>query len=72
MLIKPVSGRGQRFAARWAELVFAYPNLETGRKEYAAFKQNVADHGDPEKVKVAVLTHCVTAETRAAKISEHL
>jgi len=61
------SGRGQRFAARWAELVFvAYPNLETGRKEYAAFKQNVAGHGrDPEKVKVAVLTHCVTAETRA-------
>ncbi len=61
------SGRGQRFAARWAELVFVtYPNIETGRIEYAAFKENIGKHGrDPEKVKVAALAHCVTAESRA-------
>jgi FMN-dependent oxidoreductase (nitrilotriacetate monooxygenase family) len=61
------SGRGQRFAARWAELVFvAYPNIEAGRKEYAAFKENIAAHGrDPDKVKVAALAHCVSAETRS-------
>ena len=60
------SGRGQRYAARWAELVFvAYPNIEAGRAEYAAFKENIAAHGrDPDKVKVAALCHCVTAATR--------
>ncbi len=61
------SGRGQRFAARWAELVFvAYPNIDVARRDYAAFKQNIADHGrDPNKVNVATLAHCVVAETRA-------
>ena len=60
------SGRGLRFAARWAELVFvAYPDLERGRTEYKAFKQMIADLGrDPEKVTMATLTHCVVAETR--------
>ena len=33
------SGRGVRFAARWAELVFiAYHSLEDGKKNYAVFK----------------------------------
>ena len=61
------SGRGQRFAARWAELVFvSYPNIDVGRKEYAAFKANVTAHGrNPDKVQVAALTHCVSAETRS-------
>lgn len=61
------SGRGLRFAARWAELVFvSYPSLEKGRAEYAAFKENIANHGrDPDKVSVAALAHCVVAETRA-------
>lgn len=61
------SGRGQRFAARWAELVFvAYPTIEAGRTEYAAFKENIAAHGrDPDMVKVAALAHCVSAATRA-------
>jgi FMN-dependent oxidoreductase (nitrilotriacetate monooxygenase family) len=60
------SGRGLRFAARWAELVFvSYPSLEKGRAEYAAFKENIANHGrDPDKVSVAALAHCVVAETR--------
>ena len=61
------SGRGLRFAARWAELVFvAYPNLEIGRKDYAAFKENIAAQGrNPDKVTIATLAHCVVAETRA-------
>ena len=61
------SGRGLRFAARWAELVFvAYPTLEIGRREYATFKGMIAERGrDPDKVAVAALAHCVAAETRA-------
>ena len=61
------SGRGQRFAARWAELVFvAYRSLEVGQANYAAFKESIANNGrDPDKVHVAALTHCVVAETRA-------
>lgn len=49
------SGRGVAFAARWAELVFAaYPNLEAGRKQYAALKRSFAEAGrDPDAVKVA-------------------
>ena len=46
------SGRGLRFAARWAELVFvAYPDLEIGRQDYAAFKENIVGQGrNPDKV----------------------
>ena len=60
------SGRGRRFAARWAELVFvAYPNAEIGRASYAAFKAEVAKAGrDPDQVKVAPLIYTVAAATR--------
>ena len=46
------SGRGRRFAARWAELVFVnYHALEQAQADYAAFKQQIAEAGrDPEKV----------------------
>jgi len=49
------SGRGQAFAAKWAELVFViYHDLEAGKKSYAAFKAAVAAEGrDPSKVHVA-------------------
>ncbi|TCZ66209.1 LLM class flavin-dependent oxidoreductase [Roseicella aquatilis] len=61
------SGRGKRFSARWAELVFvAYHDVQDGREEYAAFKAAVAAEGrDPEQVKVATLCTPVCAATRA-------
>lgn len=61
------SGRGQSFAARWGELIFtAYHNLEQGRKNYAAFKAEVAENGrDPDHVKVARAVYSVVGETRA-------
>ena len=61
------SGRGRKFAARWAELVFvAYYTLEAAKADYATFKQQIADAGrDPEKVHVAAGIYTVVAETRA-------
>ena len=61
------SGRGQRFAARWGELVFAiFPNVAVGKKTYAAFKEQVAKCGrDPDKVKVAPAFYIIPGETRA-------
>jgi FMN-dependent oxidoreductase (nitrilotriacetate monooxygenase family) len=61
------SGRGQQFAARWAELVFAiYPNLAAGKKVYASFKASVAKAGrDPAKVRVAPAVYVIPGETRA-------
>lgn len=60
------SGRGQRFAARWGELVFAvYPNIEVGRKIYAGFKDQVKKAGrDPSGVKVAPAVYIIPGETR--------
>ena len=62
------SGRGQAFAARWAELVFViYHNLEAGKKNYAAFKAAVAAEGrDPASVHVAPACYVCVAETEAA------
>ncbi|MEJ7687371.1 MAG: LLM class flavin-dependent oxidoreductase [Variovorax sp.] len=62
-----MSGRGMAFAARWAELVFAaYPNLEGGRKQYAALKKSIADAGrDPDQVKVAPAVKFVVGESEA-------
>ena len=41
------SGRGQKFAARWADLVFViFHSLKDGIREYAAFKE-----GSEEPVK---------------------
>lgn len=61
------SGRGRRFAARWAELVFvSYHSLESARADYAAFKRQVAEMGrDPDKVLVTCAVYPVVAETRA-------
>lgn len=61
------SGRGQLFAARWAELVFAvYPNLEIGRKVYKGFKETIAKAGrNPAQVRVAPAVYCVAGETRS-------
>ena len=60
------SGRGRRFAARWAELVFAsHHDIATGARDYAAFKAMVAEAGrDPDQVKVANLCNPIVAATR--------
>lgn len=61
------SGRGRRFAGRWGELIFVvYPNIESGRKQYADLKAAVAEAGrDPEKVFVAPACYVCVGETRA-------
>ena len=61
------SGRGKRFSARWAELVFvAYHDIEGGRKEYESFKAAVAAEGrNPDHVKVATLCTPICAATKA-------
>src|SRR6201997_283666 len=62
------SGRGQEFAARWAELVFViYHSLADGKREYAAFKEAVAAAGrDAAKVQVAPACYVCVGETEAA------
>src|SRR5207245_5528715 len=62
------SGRGQAFAAQWAELVFViHHNLEAGKQQYAAFKQAVAANGrDPDQVHVAPACYVIVAETEEA------
>src|SRR3978361_1715919 len=61
------SGRGQRFAARWAECVFVnYHALAQAQRDYAALKAQVEAAGrDPEKVSVCAGVYPVVAETRA-------
>jgi FMN-dependent oxidoreductase (nitrilotriacetate monooxygenase family) len=61
------SGRGQHFAARWADLVFViYANLDVARKNYRAFKDVVAAAGrDPAEIALAPAIYVVTGETRA-------
>jgi FMN-dependent oxidoreductase (nitrilotriacetate monooxygenase family) len=62
------SGRGQKFAARWAELVFViHHNLEAGKQHYKEFKEAVAAEGrDPASVQVAPACYVVVAESEAA------
>jgi FMN-dependent oxidoreductase (nitrilotriacetate monooxygenase family) len=62
------SGRGQAFAAKWAEVVFViYHTLEDGKKDYAAFKAAVAANGrDPARVHVAPACYVCVGETEAA------
>jgi len=61
------SGRGRRFGARWGEVIFvAYPNAEIGKRDYAAFKAEVARAGrDPEHVQITQLINTVAAATKA-------
>ena len=61
------SGRGQAFAARWGELVFAvYPNKAVGQKLYAGFKAQVADRGrDPDTVPVCPAVYIIPGASRA-------
>ncbi len=62
------SGRGQKFAARWADLVFViFHSLNDGIREYAAFKDAVAAAGrDPASVRVAPACYVCVGESEAA------
>jgi len=61
------SGRGRRFGAQWGEVIFVvYPNIETGKREYAEFKADVAQCGrDPAHVVVTHLVNTVSAASKA-------
>jgi FMN-dependent oxidoreductase (nitrilotriacetate monooxygenase family) len=62
------SGRGMRFAGRWAELVFTGSNrLDAGKKQYEGLRAAAAAAGrDPNSVKIAPALQVVVAETREA------
>jgi len=61
------SGRGQLFAAKWAEVVFViYHSFEDAKKEYASFKAAVAAAGrDPARVHVAPACYVCVGESEA-------
>jgi FMN-dependent oxidoreductase (nitrilotriacetate monooxygenase family) len=61
------SGRGKRFGAQWGEVIFVvYPNIETGKRDYADFKAEVASCGrEPDQVKIAHLVNTVAAASKA-------
>jgi FMN-dependent oxidoreductase (nitrilotriacetate monooxygenase family) len=61
------SGRGRRFGARWGEVIFVvYPGIETGKREYADFKADIAGCGrDPDEVLVTQLVNTVSAASKA-------
>ncbi len=62
------SGRGQAFAAKWADLVFViFHSLADGMREYAAFKAAVAAQGrDPASVRIAPACYVCVGESEAA------
>lgn len=61
------SGRGKRFGAQWGELIFVvYPNIETGKRDYADFKAEVGRLGrEPDHVTMTQLVNTVAAATKA-------
>src|ERR1700728_2642539 len=61
------SGRGRRFGAQWGEVIFvAYPGVELGRRDYAAFKADVTRCGrEPQHVHMTQLINTVAAATKA-------
>ncbi|MGP9498995.1 MULTISPECIES: LLM class flavin-dependent oxidoreductase [unclassified Halomonas] len=60
------SGRGRKFAGRWGELIFVvYPNLEAGKKQYAAVKQEVEAAGrNPDDVAICPACYVCVGETQ--------
>jgi alkanesulfonate monooxygenase SsuD/methylene tetrahydromethanopterin reductase-like flavin-dependent oxidoreductase (luciferase family) len=61
------SGRGKTFGARWGEVIFVvYPNIEVGKRDYAAFRAEVARvNRDPDQVKITHLINTVAAATKS-------
>lgn len=60
------SGRGQRFASLWGELIFVgYPSLEAGRVSYGKLKAMTAEAGrDPDSLRVAHFIAPIVAATK--------
>jgi FMN-dependent oxidoreductase (nitrilotriacetate monooxygenase family) len=60
------SGRGKRFAARWAETVFvAYPDIVAAKRDYAEMKAAIAEQGrDPELVTLNTIAYPVVGATK--------
>jgi len=61
------SGRGSRFAARWAELQFVTnQTVDKGKAIYSAFKEAVREAGrDPDQTIVAQACYVIVGETEA-------
>lgn len=62
------SGRGRQFAGRWGDLIFVvYPNLEVGKKQYAAVKAEVEAAGrDPDQVAICPACYVCVADSQGA------
>jgi FMN-dependent oxidoreductase (nitrilotriacetate monooxygenase family) len=60
------SGKGQHFAAKWANLVFVmYKDIAAGAKQYDAFKKIVEEHGrTASDMVVAPAIYTIVAPTR--------
>jgi FMN-dependent oxidoreductase (nitrilotriacetate monooxygenase family) len=60
------SGRGQRFAGRWGEVIFvASGNADLAREAYDAVKSEAARHGrDPEHIFICNMLTAVTGGTK--------
>jgi alkanesulfonate monooxygenase SsuD/methylene tetrahydromethanopterin reductase-like flavin-dependent oxidoreductase (luciferase family) len=61
------SGRGKQFAARWGELIFcSYRNMDSGKVDYQALKDEVANFGrDPSRIHICPAVYVIVGETRA-------
>lgn len=62
-----MSGRGQKFAARWGEVLFVvHHKLADAKADYATMKVRAASFGrDPESMKICTLFYPVCAATKA-------
>lgn len=65
------SGRGSRFAGRWAEVIFAsYADRESGISKYRTMREAIRDAGrDPDAVTIAPAVTVIVGETEA--IADH-
>lgn len=61
------SGRGQRFAGRWGEIIFSSQHtIEFARQSYNAVKQEAARMGrDPDQIFICAGVMCVVGATKA-------
>lgn len=61
------SGRGMRFAAQWADVVFTlYMDHESGKKQYKAYREGVAQAGrDPDSVRIMPAMRVVVGNTES-------
>ena len=61
------SGRGQEFAAKWAELIFTGdPGIDVARSHYKGQKESIALAGrDPDQVRMLPMAYTVVGESTA-------